>query len=93
MNPPINGGSVPLLGGSEAAKKQAIAQQMAAITTGVYIRAASRLIVADDGLLLDTPPERFETIAQKAASAAQCYFTGLGIADFRPVNPDGTPAE
>lgn len=72
---PPNG--IPVIGQQKAQRDAAVNQAVAKLTLDIYTRAASRRL--EGGI----DPDYLRELARNSQSAAQAFFEGLDIAQFK----------
>lgn len=80
--------AIPTIGQRQTAAKAMVAQGLQQLAMQIYVNAVSHQII-HDGIDETTDLESLQRIAKESLFAAQCYFSGLNIAQFSQEHPNG----
>ena len=77
--------SIPTIGQRETAVKAMVAQGLQQLAMQIYVELAKEYILCTK----PAEPAELQQLARHSLTAAQCYFSGLNIAQFTENQPHG----
>ena len=89
---PFGPQGVPLLGQQQQRARAQLMQAVGQLSLGIYSQLAVAHIANVDRATQEADPERLRQLARDSQTAAQCYFEGLGVAQFGPSKEGGNGA-
>jgi len=83
------GGRAHILGQRKDRAEQQILQAVSQLSLGIYSHLATAHLATLDRPRQEADRETLQQMARDAQTAAQCYFEGLGLAQFKQQEADG----